>query len=194
MLYNKGMIFYFNHFSLIIFYHSVWLGFELFGLRVQVCCQLVQFTLARKGYGNHHCHDKPQTGNGLECGWRHAQKRWPENLEDFEKESNEFRPLCWEVGVWPWCWEVVVRPWCWEVGVRPWCWEVGVRPWCWGVRVRPWCWEVGIRPGSWAFVIGTCRLLPLGQGMEFSAWELSFLPLRRWLSLLDPDKRRWIET
>ena len=25
------MIFYFNHFSLIIFYHSVWLGFELLG-------------------------------------------------------------------------------------------------------------------------------------------------------------------
>ena len=30
------IFFYFNHFSLIIFYHSVWLGFELFGLRVQV--------------------------------------------------------------------------------------------------------------------------------------------------------------
>ena len=22
----------------------------------------------------------------LECGWRHAQKRWAENLEDFEKK------------------------------------------------------------------------------------------------------------
>ena len=31
LLYNYGMIFYINHFSLIIFYHSVWLGFELFG-------------------------------------------------------------------------------------------------------------------------------------------------------------------
>ena len=29
------------------------LGFELFGLRVQVCSQLVQFTLVRKGYDNH---------------------------------------------------------------------------------------------------------------------------------------------
>ena len=54
--------FYFNHFSL-IFYRSVWLGFELFGLRVQMCSQLVQFTLVRKGYDNHHCHNKPQTGN-----------------------------------------------------------------------------------------------------------------------------------
>ena len=26
----------------------------------------------------------------LECGWRHAQKRWAENLEDFEKDSVDF--------------------------------------------------------------------------------------------------------
>ena len=31
LLYNYGTSFYINHFSLIIFYHSVWLGFELFG-------------------------------------------------------------------------------------------------------------------------------------------------------------------
>ena len=77
---------FFNHFSLIIFYHSVWLGFELFWLRVQVSSLLVQITLVRKGYDNHHCHNKPQTGNGLEYGWRHAQKRWAENLEDYEKK------------------------------------------------------------------------------------------------------------
>ena len=59
------LFFYFNLFSLIIFYHSVWLGFELFGFRVQVCSQLVQFTLAYKGYDNHHWHNKPQTGNGV---------------------------------------------------------------------------------------------------------------------------------
>ena len=57
------IFFYFDNFLLIIFYHSVWLGFELFGLRVQVCSQLVQFTLARKGFDNHHCHNKPQIGN-----------------------------------------------------------------------------------------------------------------------------------
>ena len=60
----KEWFFYFIRFSLIIFYCSVWLGFELFGLRVQVCCQLVQFTLTRKGYDNLHCHNKPQTVNG----------------------------------------------------------------------------------------------------------------------------------
>ena len=58
------IFFYFNHFSLIIFYHSVWLGFELFWLRVQVYSQLVQFTLVCKGYDNHHSHNKPQTENG----------------------------------------------------------------------------------------------------------------------------------
>ena len=45
LLYNQGIIFFFciNHFSLIIFYHSVWLGIELFGLRVQVYSYWVHF-------------------------------------------------------------------------------------------------------------------------------------------------------
>ena len=64
----------------------------------------------------------------LECWWRHAQKRWAENLEDFEKDSVE------------------VRPWCWEVGARPWCCEVGARTWYWEVEIRPWIWETEIGP------------------------------------------------
>ena len=37
MLYNCGRIFFYYHFSLVISYHSVWLGLELFGLvHVQV--------------------------------------------------------------------------------------------------------------------------------------------------------------
>ena len=52
-----------SHFSLIIFYHSVWLGFELLGLRVQVHSHCLQFTLVRKEYDNHYCHNKPKTGN-----------------------------------------------------------------------------------------------------------------------------------
>ena len=47
---------------------------------------------------------------GLECGWRHAQKRCAENLEDFEKDSVEF---------WPWCREVGDRPWCWKIEIGP---------------------------------------------------------------------------
>ena len=158
------------------------MGFELFGLRVQVSSQLVQFTLARKGYDHHHGHNKPQTGNELECGWRHAQKRWVENLEDFEKEIVEFRPWCWEVEFWPWCWEAEFRPWCWEVEFRPWCgeaefrlWcgEAEFRPWCWEVEVRLWCWEVGVRPCSREFEIGPCR-----RTIELLHWgrEWSSLP------------------
>ena len=146
------LLFYFNHFSLIIFYHSVLLGFQLFGLRVQLCSQLVQLPLRAKDMTITIVIINPRQKIRLECGWRHAQKKWSENLEDFEKDS---------------------------------------------VEVRPWCWEVGVRPGSWGFEIGPCRqtieYLPLGQRMEFSAIELSFLPLRRRFSFSGPDQRRWIE-
>ena len=53
------IFFYIDHFSLTIFHNSVWLGFELFGLRVQTYSQLVQFTLVHKGYDNHHSQNKP---------------------------------------------------------------------------------------------------------------------------------------
>ena len=43
MLYNQGSIFYINNFSLIMFYRSVLLGIELFGLRVQVHSHWAQF-------------------------------------------------------------------------------------------------------------------------------------------------------
>ena len=82
------MIFHFNHFSLIIFYHSVWLGFELFGLRVQVCSQLVQFTLMHKGYNNHHCHNKPQTGNGDDVMPRRDELRIWKILKKIQLRSN----------------------------------------------------------------------------------------------------------
>ena len=66
LLYNYGMIFfYINHFSLIIFYHSVWLGFELFGLvqlqvqhtlsTVHVCAQRITNVIIKtpRFYINH---------------------------------------------------------------------------------------------------------------------------------------------
>ena len=81
----KESFFYINYFSLIISYHSLWLGFELFGLRVQAYSQLVQFTLVRKEYDNHHCDNKPNclgfiitmlTGVWMiECGCCYARKR-----------------------------------------------------------------------------------------------------------------------
>ena len=77
-----------NHFSLIKFYHSVCLDFELFGLRAQVHNQLVQFTLARKGYDNHHCHNKPLV---RKWGWSVDDimpgKDAPENLRILKKSQ-----------------------------------------------------------------------------------------------------------
>ena len=47
---------------------------------------------------------------GLEYGWRYAQKRWAENLEDFEKDSVEVPPWCWELGVRPCSWRFEIGP------------------------------------------------------------------------------------
>ena len=59
------IFFYINHFSLIIFYHSVWLGFELFGLRVQVHSHWVQFyTRAQRIWQSLFVIINPLTGNG----------------------------------------------------------------------------------------------------------------------------------
>ena len=86
----KEWFFYINHFSLIIFYHSVWSGFELFGLTVQVYSQLVQFyARAQRIWQSPLSQWTPRQEIGLECGWRHAGKRWSWEFEDFEKESVE---------------------------------------------------------------------------------------------------------
>ena len=108
------MIFLYCSFSLIISYHLAGLGFELFGLRVQVCSQLVQFTLAGKRYDNHHCHNKPQTGNRAGV-WMTSCPEEMGRLEDLKKVSVEFRPWRWDVGVRPWFWEVEVWPYSWRL-------------------------------------------------------------------------------
>ena len=76
------------------FFINYILSFSLVGLwtiwlLVSVHRHWVQLTLARKGYDNHNCYNKPQIGNGLECEWFHAQKRWSREFEDFEIESWE---------------------------------------------------------------------------------------------------------
>ena len=58
------MIFYFNHFSLVIFYHSVWLGFELFGLRVRCVVNWCSLRLRTKDMTITIVIINPQTGNG----------------------------------------------------------------------------------------------------------------------------------
>ena len=126
----KEWSFYINHFSLIIFYHSVWLGFELFGIEFR--CSVIghSFTLVRKGYDNHRCHNKL------------PDRKWAE----------------------------VCLTSCTE--------EMVLRIWRFWKRV------------SWR--------LTLDHGVEklsFCHWgsELSFLLLRRRLSLSGLDLRRWID-
>ena len=72
-------------FFLIISYHLVWLGFELFGVRAQVHSQLVQFTLACKGYDNHHCYNKtPDRKWGWSVDDFMPGRDGPENLRIFK--------------------------------------------------------------------------------------------------------------
>ena len=79
---KEWFFFYINHFSLIIFYHSVWLGFELFGLRVQVHSHGVQFYASAQRIWQSYRQEM-----GLKCGWCHAQKRWAENLRILKKRE-----------------------------------------------------------------------------------------------------------
>ena len=61
------------------------------GLLVQVHSRLVPFyARAERIWQSTSVIINPQTGNGLECGWRHAQTRWSWEFEDFEKTSVEY--------------------------------------------------------------------------------------------------------
>ena len=93
-----------------------------------------------------------------ECGWRHAQKRWAENFEDFEKDSVEF---------WPWCGEVEFRPWCWEVRVQPYNWEltldhVGRQLISLAIEADSCSWDFEV--GPWKTIV---EFLPLGHRVGF---------------------------
>ena len=91
----------FNPFSLIIFYHSVWLGFDIFGLRVQGHSIGYSLRYRAKDITITIVIINPRKKMGPECGWRHAQKRLAENLEDFDKDSVEVQPWCWEIEIGP---------------------------------------------------------------------------------------------
>ena len=119
------------------FFVNYILSFSLVGLwtirlLVQVHRHWVQFTLVRRGYDNHNCHNKPQRGNetgvwmtssseamGWEFGYfeKHVswvltvgQSSWLSNGDQSSWESTwrisrvevDLRPWRWEVEVWPW--------------------------------------------------------------------------------------------
>ena len=70
-------------FSLIIFYHSVWLGLELFTLRVQVHCHWVQFYARPQGmWQSPFAIINPQTGMDIMPG-----RDGPENLRILKKSQ-----------------------------------------------------------------------------------------------------------
>ena len=120
----------------------------------------------------------------LKCEWRHARKRWAENLRILKNTAVELtlddvgRQLCClplrktNEGVWQLYWEVEFRPWCSDVGIRPWCWEI---------LVRPWYWEVEVRLGSWDF-----EVVPWKTIVEFLPLEhrVGYRPLNDFVSIV----------
>ena len=101
------------------------LFFSLFDLRVQAYSQLVQLTLARKGYDNHHRHNKPQTENGtgvwmMSCtevmGW----------------EFGRFWKRC------SWALTMVLRSWGPTMVLRSWGPTIELRIWDWTMQADNW--------------------------------------------------------
>ena len=64
MLYNYEMIFLYKSFFINYILSFSLVGLWTIRLSVHVRRHWVQFTLARRGYDNHNCHNKPQIGNG----------------------------------------------------------------------------------------------------------------------------------
>ena len=62
-LYNYGMIFLYKSFFVNYILSFSLVGLWTIRLLVQVHRHWVQFTLVRRGYDNHSCHNKPQIGN-----------------------------------------------------------------------------------------------------------------------------------
>ena len=156
------MIFYFNHFSLIIFYHSVWLGFELFGLRVQVCSQLVQFTLAPKGYDNYHCHNKPQTVNRAGVWMTPCPEQMGWEFGRFWKRFS-------------WVPTMVLRNWGPTMVLRSWVPTMVLRSWGLTMVLRSW--------------VPTMLLRSWGLTMELRSWSPT-MQLRIWGWTMQADN--WV--
>ena len=63
LLYNYETIFLYKSFFVNYILSFSLVGFWTIRLLVQVHRHWVQFTLTRRGYDNHNCHNKPQIGN-----------------------------------------------------------------------------------------------------------------------------------
>ena len=130
------------------FFVNYILSFSLVGLWTirlldQVYRHRVKFRLRRRGYDNHNCHNKPQIGNGLELEWRHARKRWAENLGILKNTSVESWLWASRVGSLLGTSPVSCRMETSRVGSRLWPCRRTVK-----VKFRPRCWEVEVWPWS----------------------------------------------
>ena len=139
MLYNYGMIFLYNSFFLNYILSFSLVGLWTIRLLVQVHRHWVQFTLVRRGYDNHNCHNKPQIENGTGVWMTSCPEAIAENLGILKNTSNESRLSASRVGS--------------LLGTSPVDWQMGtgrvgsrLRPCRRTVEVefRPWCWEVWV--------------------------------------------------
>ena len=99
-----------------------------------MCSQLVQFTLVRKGYDNHHCHNKPQTGN-VTGVWMTSY------LEEIGWEFGRF----WKRFSWgP---AMVLRSWGPTMVLRSWSPTMQLRIWDWTKQADNWASAIGAENG-----------------------------------------------
>ena len=106
----KEWFFYINHFSLIIFYHLVWWGFEPFGCQSRCIVNWCSLCSREKDMTIPICHNKPQTGNESGVWMTSCPEEMVLRIWGFWKESVGFWPLKDVVGFWPLKEELGFRP------------------------------------------------------------------------------------
>ena len=135
-----------------------------------MCSQLVQFTLVRKGYDHHHCHNKPQTGN--ETGV--LMTSYPEEMG-------------WEFGrFWKrfsWVPTIVLRSWVPTMMLRGWGPTMMLRSWgpttilrSWGPTKELRIWNRIMQADNWVSAIGAENGV-LCHRIEFSTFAVNFFRL-----------------
>ena len=125
-------------------------------LLVQVHRHWVQFTLARRGYDNHNCHNKPQIGNDSGVWMTSCPEAMGWEFGYFEKQVS-----------WVLDWRRVELVVYWGQSVEFYC-----RPVELGTRLRPvqlgvdfgyvesWSWVKTMVLRSWSLTMEFCRSLP----------------------------------
>ena len=134
-------------------------------LLVQVNRRWVQFTLVRRGYDNHKCHDKPQIGNKAGVWMTSCPEAMSWEFGYFEKHVSWVLDcrrvgLGFTVGQVSWLsngdkssWKLTLAMSSVEVELRPWCCEVEVWLWSYADLYRQRSYKLRDAPG-------VCELRP----------------------------------